>query len=288
MKWIAEKAYPHLLASATNPATIPMVLQNNGVYTTNKALGWKLWNAGIDGSVTNQIVTMMDSGLNTKMFHFSQDTVNNGTVGPAHRKVVGYDPYGSGDQCVLDIGRYQRRRPRREDVAARGRLDLEHDVEPRRHAHAERELGQRDRARRQGLLQDIGNRAGSIGPPLDLGPSITAAKVRQGSFVQNHSWGAANNSYDSEASLLDTALFNNPDFVVTVSAGNRGATGINTLGSPSTAKNAICVGGNDVSNPNSLFIDCNFRRSPRACGTGGPRIQPRPRQRRAAARSPTS
>ncbi len=63
VKWIAEKAYPHLLASATNPATIPMVLQNNGVYTTNSATGWKLWNAGIDGRATSQIVTMMDSGL---------------------------------------------------------------------------------------------------------------------------------------------------------------------------------------------------------------------------------
>jgi hypothetical protein len=76
--------------------------------------------------------------------------------------------------------------------------------------------------------------------------------------VQNHSWGAATNSYDPSSSNLDTALFNNPNMVVTVSAGNRGAAGINTLGAPSTAKNSICVGGNDVANPNNLFIDCSW------------------------------
>src|SRR5260221_14738861 len=79
-----------------------MILQNNGAFTTNTGVGWKLWNSGING--TGQIVTMMDSGLNTKMEHFSEDTVNNGTVGAAHRKVVGYDVYGGGDQCVLDNG----------------------------------------------------------------------------------------------------------------------------------------------------------------------------------------
>ena len=52
IKWIAEKAYPRLMASAASPATIPMILQNNGAFTTSTATGWKLWNAGIDGSMT--------------------------------------------------------------------------------------------------------------------------------------------------------------------------------------------------------------------------------------------
>jgi hypothetical protein len=92
-----------------------------------------------------------------------------------------------------------------------------------------------------------------------MGGDRAPAAILKGSFVQNHSWGAANNLYDSAASLLDTALLNNPNFVVTVSAGNRGGGGTATLGSPSTAKNAICVGGNDVANPSNLFIDClNF------------------------------
>src|SRR5262249_44154100 len=101
VKWIAEKPYPRLLASATSPNVNTMVLQNNGVFTTNKLTGWKLWNVGLDGNLsgTAQIVTMMDTGLNTNAFHFSQDTLTTGAPGAGHRKVVGYDVYG-GDQCV--------------------------------------------------------------------------------------------------------------------------------------------------------------------------------------------
>ena len=256
VKWIAEKAYPHLLASATNPAVIPMVLQNNGAYTTNTALGWKLWNAGIDGGATSQIVTMMDSGLNTKMFHFSEDTSNNGTVGPSHRKVVGYDVFGGGDQCVLaDAGADggHGAKTSQHAVGSISNMTTNPDTTHVPSANWDDGIARGGKV----YFQDIGNAAGSIGPPADLGPSITAA-IAKGSFIQNHSWGAANNSYDSQASLLDAALFTNPNFVVTVSAGNTGAGGAGTLGSPSTAKNAICVGGNDVANPNNLFIDCNW------------------------------
>jgi hypothetical protein len=79
-----------------------MQLQNNGVFITNTATGWKLFNPGIDGNLsgTAQIVTIMDSGLNTKMEHFAEDTTTAGTIGATHRKVVGYDVQGSGDQCV--------------------------------------------------------------------------------------------------------------------------------------------------------------------------------------------
>ena len=254
VKWIAEKPYPKLDASATNPATIPMVLQNNGAYTTNTAIGWKLWNAGIDG--TGQVVTVMDSGLNTKMEHFSQDVFNNGTLGPTHRKVVGYDVYGSGDQCVLDTNGTDGghgAKTSQHAVGSISNMTPNPDVTHTPNVHYDNGIARGAKL----YFQDIGTSSGSIGPPPDLGPSIIAA-IGKGSFVQNHSWGQANNQYDTAASNLDTALFNNPNFVVTVSAGNRGAGGINTLGSPSTAKNAICVGGNDVAFPNNLFINCNW------------------------------
>ena len=253
VKWVAEKSYPRLLASATNPATIPMVLQNNGAYTTSTATGWKLWNAGIDGGATGQIVTMMDTGLNTKMEHFSQDTLSNGTVGPTHRKVVGYDVYG-GDQCVNDTGTADGghgTKTSQHAVGSISNMTSNPDTTHTPNANWDNGIARGGKV----YFQDAGDSAGALHPPLDLGGSITAA-IGKGSFVQNHSWGAANNSYDSEASFLDTALFNNPDFVVTASAGNRGAAGTGTLGSPSTAKNAICVGGNDVAQPDNLFIDC--------------------------------
>ena len=254
VKWIAEKSYAKLMASASNPATIPMVLQNNGSYTT-LASGWKLWNAGIDGGATGQIVTMMDSGLNTKMEHFSQDTLNNGTVGPAHRKVVGYDVFG-GDQCVLDTSSTDGGHGAKTSQHAVGSISNMTTSPDTTHTPTVNYDNGIARGAKV-YFEDIGGSAGTISPPLDLGPSITSA-IGKGSFIQNNSWGAANNNYDTEASLLDTALFNNPNFVVTVSAGNRGAAGAGTLGSPSTAKNAICVGGNDVANPNNLFIDCGW------------------------------
>jgi hypothetical protein len=262
VKWIAEMAYPRLHASATNPAAIPMVLQNNGVYTTNTGVGWKLWNAGIDG--TGQIVTMMDSGLNTKMEHFSQDSLNNGTVGTAHRKVVGYDAYGSGDQCVLDTNGADGGHGAKTSQHAVGSIsNMATNPDTLHTPNVNYDNGIARGAKV--YFQDIGTPSGTIGPPPDLGPSITAA-IGKGSFVQNHSWGAANNAYDTAAANLDTALFNNPNFVVTVSAGNRGAAGINTLGSPCTAKNAICVGGNDVANPNNLYINCGWDGNPACSG----------------------
>ncbi|HEX4826061.1 MAG TPA: hypothetical protein VFV19_17315 [Candidatus Polarisedimenticolaceae bacterium] len=255
VKWIAEKPYPRLLASGTSPNVNPMLLQNNGVFTTNKLTGWKLWNAGIDGNLngTAQIVTMMDTGLNTNAYHFSQDTVTAGTLGAAHRKVVGYDVYG-GDQCVNN------------SITADGG----HGTETSQHAvgsisnmstnpdtvHTPNENWD-DGIARDGKVyfQDIGNAAGTLNPPVDLGPAITAA-IAKGSFIQNHSWGAATATYDSQASLLDTAIFNNPNFIVTASAGNNGILGTSTIDDVCTAKNSICVGGADPGNPNLLFENC--------------------------------
>jgi hypothetical protein len=253
VKFIFEKAYAKLDASSSNPATMPMVLQNNGVYTQSTVTGWKLWNAGIDG--TGQIVTMMDSGLNTKLFQFSQDTQNHGTIGASHRKVVGYDVYG-GDQCVLDTNGADGGHGAKTSQHAVGSIsNMTTNPDPNHTPNVNWDNGIARGAKV--YFQDIGTAGGNINPPADLGASITAA-VAKGSFVQNHSWGAASNAYDPSAFNLDTALFNNPNVVVTVSAGNRGAAGAGTLGSPSTAKNAISVGGNDVSHPNNLFIDCNW------------------------------
>ena len=253
VKWIAEKTYAKLMASAANPATIPMVLQNNGAYTTNKALGWKLWNAGING--TGQIVTMEDTGLNTNNYHFSQDTVAVGTVGPAHRKVVAYDLDG-GDQCVLDISGADEGHGTWTSQHAVGSISNMTTNPDGVHTPPENWDNGIARGARV-YFRDIGNSLGQIFPAGDLGPGILTA-ISKGSFIENNSWGTSTSNYDAEASNLDTALFNNPDFVVTISAGNRGAAGTSTIGSPSTSKNGICVGGNDVSSPDNLFIDCSW------------------------------
>ncbi len=255
IKWIAEKTYARLQASSTSPTVLPMILQNNGVFTTGTGAGWRLWNAGIDGNAsgTAQIVTVMDTGLNTKMEHFSQDTVSAGTVDAFHRKVVGYDVYG-GDQCVTNYSAADGGHgtwTTQQAVGSISNMTTNPDTTHTPTGHYDTGVARDAKV----YFQDIGISSGAISPPGDLGPSITAA-IGRGSFVQNHSWGTASPSYDATATLLDAALFSNPDFVVTVAAGNRGTAAGANIGSPSTAKNVLCVGGADAASPNNLFQDC--------------------------------
>ncbi len=266
VKWIAEKTYASLLASSTSPATIPMILQNNGTFTTNTATGWQLWNEGLDGSKSGsaQIITMMDTGLNTEMEHFAQDITTVGTLNSSHRKVVGYDNYG-GDVCVT--------------AWTQNTTDAGHGTWTSQHAagsisnmtsnpdttHTPTNYYDDGIARGAKIyFQDIGTSTGTISAPLDLGPSITAA-IGKGSYIQSHSWGTSSPTYDTTASYLDAAIYANPGMVVTVAAGNGGTAGQSTIGAPSTAKNVICVGGADAANPGYLFEDCSWGGTT-ACG----------------------
>jgi hypothetical protein len=257
VKWIAEKTYPQLWASSTSPVTIPMILQNNGVFTTNTLTGWKLWNAGLNGAKSGspQVVTMMDSGLNTNMEHFAESTASVGTVGASHRKVVGYDNYG-GDVCVLAYTTSDGGHGTWTSQQAVGSIsNMSASPDTTHVPNVNWDTGIAPGAKV--YFQDIGTSSGSLSVPSNLGPSITAA-IGKGSWVQNHSWGTSTDSYDTQASNLDTAIYGNPGFVVTVSAGNRGAAGRSTIGSPCTSKNVICVGGNDAYRPDYLFADCNW------------------------------
>ena len=255
VKFIAEKTYPRLLASATSPATIPTLLQNNAVFTTSTALGWKLWNAGIDGTASSQIITMMDSGLNTNMEHFANDTVAAGTLGPAHRKVIGYDNFG-GDLCVLNYTSTDGGHGTWTSQHAAGSISNMSTNPDTTHTPTNfYDVGIARGAKI--YFQDIGTSSGSLSTPSDLTNSITTAEGK-GSFVQNYSWGTSSPTYDPQTTTLDSALFANPNFVVTVAAGNNGTAGQGTIGSPSTSKNCIAVGGVDAAVPDKLFADCNW------------------------------
>jgi hypothetical protein len=172
-----------------------MILQNNGIFTTNTVPAG-LWNAGIDGDAgTAQIVTMMDTGLNTSAYHFSQDTVSAGTPGPAHRKVAGYDVFG--DQCVNNFTTADGGHGTETSQHAVGSISNMTSNPDVTHTPT---VNFDDGIARDGKVyfQDIGLASGALSPPADLGPSVTAA-IGKGSFIQSHSWGAASNTYDSEA-----------------------------------------------------------------------------------------
>jgi hypothetical protein len=86
--------------------------------------------------------------------------------------------------------------------------------------------------------------------------------------------GAANNRTIEGEPPRHRAV-HHPDFVVTVSSGNRGAGGINTLGSPSTAKKTRSASAATTSRSQQPFIDCSWD-GMAACSSRRPRIEPGP------------
>jgi len=259
VKWIDEKPYIMLHASSTSPSTIPMLLQNNWTFTTSTT-GWKLWNAGIDGNAsgTAQIVAVQDTGLNTNMEHFSENAntgINQPLPSTTHRKVTGYYNSG-GDLCVLSYSGAD---------GGHGTWTSQHAVgsisnmtSPQDTTHTPNTYYDNGIARDAKVyFQDIGNSAGNLTGPTSMSGSITNAQTN-GAYIQNNSWGTTSPSYDTNASAVDSTLYSNPNMVVTVSAGNSGPGGTGTIGSPSTAKNCINVGGVDAANPTRLYENCSW------------------------------
>lgn len=249
IKFIEEASYYRLLAGTT-PNEVATVLQNfDDNYNSNKSVSWDLWNNNLDGN--NQIITMMDSGIAFSMYHFAQSTSSAGTPGASHRKLVGWTAYGGGDTCVCSYSTAD---------GGHGTWTSQHAAGDISGISGQNENYDTGIARRAKIyFEDIGPNTcdGSVSPPTSLSASITDA-ISKGSYIQNHSWGGSN-SYDTAAQSIDSSLLSNPNFIVTVSAGNSGQLGTGTIGSPATAKNAIAVGGTDQ-DPyhNYLFIDCNW------------------------------
>lgn len=56
------------------------------------------------------------------------------------------------------------------------------------------------------------------------------------------SWGVASNEYTSYARSVDRFMWDHPEAVVVVAAGNDGVSGFSTIYSPTVAKNCLSVG----------------------------------------------
>ncbi len=67
-----------------------------------------------------------------------------------------------------------------------------------------------------------------------------------GARVHSNSWGSSIDTYTAECQYTDQFVWDNPDMVVCISAGNSGP-GTSTLGTPSVAKNdmSVAAGGNN-------------------------------------------
>ncbi len=91
-----------------------------------------------------------------------------------------------------------------------------------------------------------------IGLPEDLQDLLQAA-YDDGARIHSDSWGSSvAGAYTADAASVDTFIWNNPDFLMTTSAGNAGVDGDasgevdeDSMGSPATAKNLLTVGASE-------------------------------------------
>ncbi len=87
-----------------------------------------------------------------------------------------------------------------------------------------------------------------FGPP-GLVYNDPAAPVR----IQSDSWGSPGNAYDVQAWMVDSFIWNHPDFAAFFAAGNEGPNA-GTMDSPATAKDVVAVGG--ACNPDGASSLC--------------------------------
>jgi len=119
------------------------------------------------------------------------------------------------------------------------------------------------------VVQDAGFRTDNCGdlpgigcPVVDLKPIFQQAYT-QGARIHTNSWGdnenaAVQNNYSAASQDVDQFMFDHPDFLILFAAGNSGP-GAGTVGSPSTAKNAISVGATQrgtAANAMASFSSC--------------------------------
>jgi hypothetical protein len=96
---------------------------------------------------------------------------------------------------------------------------------------------------------------GGLYVPADLN-LLFAPAYGEGARIHNDSWGSAGNRYDTWAQTADQFVWDHPDILVVVAAGNggidRGLDGLvdpGSLYSPSTAKNILAVGASENDRP---------------------------------------
>ena len=99
----------------------------------------------------------------------------------------------------------------------------------------------------QGLMGEFGD----LNIPPDLSDLFEPA-YSDGVRIHSNSWGSPSNDYDQFARSLDKMVWENPDLVIVVAAGNSGEDANKdgiideaSLGSPAVAKNCITVGASE-------------------------------------------
>lgn len=86
----------------------------------------------------------------------------------------------------------------------------------------------------------------SLDIPFSVTPLLELSYL-SGSRISSNSWGSADNYYTFTAREYDDFAYKHRDYLLLFSAGNNGARGYGTVGSPCIAKNVVCVGASSNS-----------------------------------------
>ncbi|MGG1661228.1 S8 family serine peptidase [Brevibacillus sp. NRS-1366] len=97
------------------------------------------------------------------------------------------------------------------------------------------------------VFHSIQDREGALRIDVE---TILSEAYTDGARIHSDSWGADDDGeYSLTSFLFDRFLWEHPDMISVVAAGNTGFRGLQTVGSPATAKNVIAVGATENDRP---------------------------------------
>ncbi len=102
------------------------------------------------------------------------------------------------------------------------------------------------------------NNSTGLSVPADLVTGVFADAYADGARIHSNSWGSNTNlgKYTAFAEDVDDFVFNHPDMLVVIAAGNAGP-GVSTVSAPGTAKNCLTVGAAESVRPLPATISIN-------------------------------
>uniref|UniRef100_A0A7S4SZ44 subtilisin n=1 Tax=Ditylum brightwellii TaxID=49249 RepID=A0A7S4SZ44_9STRA len=196
------------------------------------AMETPLYDAGITGA--GQVVAVSDTGLDYENCYFMDANAPDPSAArnDAHRKVVSYNPFvddadaknGHGTHvCGIVAGHRSEGGMEQTDGVANG---IAYDAKI--------------------AFLDIGFPDQSLSLPRRDSDILSTGRGTgddsKDAHIHSASWGGATNSYTGQARNFDNFMFKNDDFLILVAAGNSGRDGLNSVGTPATAKNILSGG----------------------------------------------
>ncbi|GAB5367423.1 hypothetical protein AAMO2058_001228800 [Amorphochlora amoebiformis] len=207
--------------------------------TSNKAASWvvqsgepdsnPMYDIGVTGK--GQVVGISDTGVDEESCFFSDvSEVANSFVGGPYivdenkRKVVMYIAYedqddcrdGHGSHCAGSIAGFSTTGDTQgTGVAKDAKL----------------------------AVMDISDSCRGLKLPNDLiSGFLQPMHDNAGARIHSASWGSETSAYTNGARQFDKFIYDNPEHLVFIAAGNSGSNGLSSVGSPATLKNGIAVG----------------------------------------------